>query len=89
MLHTSPLSLALALSLSLPLYFLLASSHSFVTSLLPFPFPPSTLSGEVHPKSLRRVRWLQRIIDICSMCLDRGFLPHTNVGPLSLGVHTA
>ncbi|NJL85051.1 MAG: 7,8-didemethyl-8-hydroxy-5-deazariboflavin synthase subunit CofG [Leptolyngbyaceae cyanobacterium SM1_1_3] len=41
------------------------------------------LSGEVHPKSLRRQTWLQRIYDLCALALKMGFLPHTNVGPLS------
>ncbi len=42
------------------------------------------LSGEVHPQSERRSRWLQRIYDICELALSLGFLPHTNVGPLSV-----
>jgi 7,8-didemethyl-8-hydroxy-5-deazariboflavin synthase len=41
------------------------------------------LSGEVHPKSSRRTAWIDRIYDICKLALDRGFLPHTNAGPLS------
>ncbi|MFE4107190.1 7,8-didemethyl-8-hydroxy-5-deazariboflavin synthase subunit CofG [Almyronema epifaneia] len=41
------------------------------------------LSGEVHPKSLRRRAWVQRIYDLCALALEMGFLPHTNVGPLS------
>lgn len=41
------------------------------------------LSGEVHPKSLRRQPWLQLIYDLCELALALGFLPHTNVGPLS------
>lgn len=41
------------------------------------------LSGEVHPHSSRRVGWLQRIYDLCELALSMGFLPHTNVGPLS------
>ncbi|MUL35923.1 7,8-didemethyl-8-hydroxy-5-deazariboflavin synthase subunit CofG [Gloeocapsopsis dulcis] len=41
------------------------------------------LSGEVHPKSLRRQPWLQLIYDLCELALRLGFLPHTNVGPLS------
>ena len=41
------------------------------------------LSGEVHPQSSRRAAWLQRIYDICELALAMGFLPHTNVGPLS------
>jgi 7,8-didemethyl-8-hydroxy-5-deazariboflavin synthase len=42
------------------------------------------LSGEVHPHSARRREWLQRIYDLGALALDLGFLPHTNVGPLSL-----
>lgn len=41
------------------------------------------LSGEVHPQSLRREAWFQRIYDLCQLALKRGFLPHTNAGPLS------
>jgi FO synthase subunit 1 len=41
------------------------------------------LSGEVHPKSARRKEWFGRIYDICKLALSLGFLPHTNVGPLS------
>lgn len=41
------------------------------------------LSGEVHPNSPRRKDWFQRIWDICELALSLGFLPHTNVGPLS------
>jgi len=41
------------------------------------------LSGEVHPQSSRRGEWFQRIYDICELALSWGFLPHTNVGPLS------
>lgn len=41
------------------------------------------LSGEVHPQSPRRQAWFQRIYDLCHLALDLGFLPHTNVGPLS------
>jgi len=40
------------------------------------------LSGEVHPESPRRTAWFRRIYDLCALALDRGFLPHTNVGPL-------
>ncbi|MFM7447360.1 MAG: 7,8-didemethyl-8-hydroxy-5-deazariboflavin synthase subunit CofG [Leptolyngbyaceae cyanobacterium] len=43
------------------------------------------LSGEVHPKSPRRQSWLKRIYDLCRLALDLGFLPHTNVGPLTQG----
>ena len=41
------------------------------------------LSGEVHPQSPRRQAWIDRIYDLCKLALDRGFLPHTNAGPLS------
>jgi 7,8-didemethyl-8-hydroxy-5-deazariboflavin synthase len=41
------------------------------------------LSGEVHPQSSRRQAWLDRIYDLCQLALDLGFLPHSNVGPLS------
>ncbi|MGB3422556.1 MAG: 7,8-didemethyl-8-hydroxy-5-deazariboflavin synthase subunit CofG [Dolichospermum sp.] len=41
------------------------------------------LSGEVHPDSARREPWFERIYDLCLLALKMGFLPHTNVGPLS------
>lgn len=41
------------------------------------------LSGEIHPQSPRRQAWIDRIYDLCKLALDRGFLPHTNAGPLS------
>ena len=41
------------------------------------------LSGEVHPLSLKRPSWFTKIYDICKLSLSMGFLPHTNVGPLS------
>ena len=41
------------------------------------------LSGEVHPRSSKRESWFGRIYDICQLALSMGFLPHTNVGPLS------
>jgi 7,8-didemethyl-8-hydroxy-5-deazariboflavin synthase len=41
------------------------------------------LSGEVHPQSSRRQAWLDLIYDLCQLALDFGFLPHSNVGPLS------
>jgi FO synthase subunit 1 len=41
------------------------------------------LSGEVHPHSLRRKAWFERIYDLCKLALSMEFLPHTNVGPLS------
>ena len=42
------------------------------------------LSGEVHPHSSRRQAWFQLVYDLCELALSLGFLPHTNVGPLSL-----
>jgi 7,8-didemethyl-8-hydroxy-5-deazariboflavin synthase len=41
------------------------------------------LSGEVHPQSTRRAAWFERIYQLCELALTHGFLPHTNVGPLS------
>lgn len=41
------------------------------------------LSGEVHPQSQRRSNWFKRIYELCQLALEGGFLPHTNVGPLS------
>ncbi|EDX86460.1 radical SAM domain protein [Synechococcus sp. PCC 7335] len=41
------------------------------------------LSGEVHPKSARRAAWFEHIYQMCELALAMGFLPHTNVGPLS------
>ena len=41
------------------------------------------LSGEVHPHSSRRQAWFKLIYDLCDLALSLGFLPHTNVGPLS------
>jgi len=41
------------------------------------------LSGEVHPNSPRRTPWFELIFDLCKLALSLGFLPHTNVGPLS------
>jgi len=41
------------------------------------------LSGEVHPASSRRRAWLERIYSVAELALSYGFLPHTNVGPLS------
>ncbi len=41
------------------------------------------ISGEVHPLSFRRVDWFERIYDLCKLALTMGFLPHSNVGPLS------
>jgi FO synthase subunit 1 len=41
------------------------------------------LSGEVHPQSSRRRDWFEHIYRLCELALSLGFLPHTNVGPLS------
>ncbi|MGB7444824.1 MAG: 7,8-didemethyl-8-hydroxy-5-deazariboflavin synthase subunit CofG [Coleofasciculaceae cyanobacterium] len=41
------------------------------------------LSGEVHPDSAKRQSWFERIYELCQLSLSEGFLPHTNVGPLS------
>lgn len=41
------------------------------------------LSGEVHPQNARRAAWLEHIYTLCELALALGFLPHTNVGPLS------
>ncbi len=41
------------------------------------------LSGEIHPQSARRQAWFDRIYSLCQLALDLGFLPHSNIGPLS------
>lgn len=41
------------------------------------------LSGEVHPESSRRTEWFTKVQEVCELALSQGFLPHTNVGPLS------
>lgn len=41
------------------------------------------LGGEVHPGSRRRQAWFGLALRICELAVDLGFLPHTNVGPLS------
>jgi 7,8-didemethyl-8-hydroxy-5-deazariboflavin synthase len=41
------------------------------------------LSGEVHPHSPKRQGWFEHIYELCQLALTMGFLPHTNVGPLS------
>ncbi len=41
------------------------------------------LSGEVHPQSPRRADWFRHIYELCELALEKGFLPHTNAGPLS------
>lgn len=40
------------------------------------------LSGEVHPQSAGRKGWFDRIYKLCDLALSKGFLPHTNAGPL-------
>ncbi|MGL5081301.1 MAG: 7,8-didemethyl-8-hydroxy-5-deazariboflavin synthase subunit CofG [Microcoleaceae cyanobacterium] len=42
------------------------------------------LSGEVQLHSPQRAPWFERIYQLCELALARGFLPHTNVGPLKL-----
>jgi 7,8-didemethyl-8-hydroxy-5-deazariboflavin synthase len=42
------------------------------------------LSGEIHPQSSRRQTWIDLIYELCNLALEMGFLPHTNVGRLSL-----
>lgn len=41
------------------------------------------LSGEVHPNSNKRTEWFTKVQEVCEVALSYGFLPHTNVGPLS------
>ena len=41
------------------------------------------LSGELHPLSVDRHKWLTKIYETCDLSLSMGFLPHTNAGPLS------
>eukprot|EP00438_Fugacium_kawagutii_P019138 Skav224295 [mRNA] locus=scaffold2121:35134:36252:+ [translate_table: standard] len=41
------------------------------------------MAGEVHPLARNRQAWVERAVSICSLALDHGFLPHTNIGPLS------
>ena len=41
------------------------------------------MAGEVHPQAPNRQAWVERAASICSLALDYGFLPHTNIGPLS------
>ncbi len=43
------------------------------------------LSGEVAPGSVRRAAWFERIYQLAELALAMGFLPHANVGPLSVG----
>ena len=41
------------------------------------------LSGEVHPQSPERKAWFERIYDLCVLVIEEGYLPHSNVGPLT------
>ncbi|CAK9050418.1 unnamed protein product [Durusdinium trenchii] len=41
------------------------------------------MAGEVHPRASNRNQWVGRAESLCSLALDYGFLPHTNIGPLS------
>ncbi|MBC7515568.1 MAG: 7,8-didemethyl-8-hydroxy-5-deazariboflavin synthase subunit CofG [Alkalinema sp. FL-bin-369] len=41
------------------------------------------LSGEVHPQSRDRMAWFEHLYVLCERAIELGFLPHTNVGPLS------
>jgi FO synthase subunit 1 len=41
------------------------------------------LSGEVHPRSSKRGKWIEHIYSICKIALRNGLLPHLNIGPLS------
>lgn len=41
------------------------------------------LSGEVHWASPQRSEWFTKIQQVCELAIACGFLPHTNVGPLS------
>ncbi|MDG2989440.1 7,8-didemethyl-8-hydroxy-5-deazariboflavin synthase subunit CofG [Candidatus Synechococcus calcipolaris G9] len=41
------------------------------------------LSGEVHPQSRHRSTWVDHSFHIAQLALEYGFLPHTNIGPLS------
>ena len=41
------------------------------------------LSGEVHPKAKNRGAWIDHIVSLCKLALEHGFLPHSNVGPLT------
>ncbi|CAE7560672.1 cofH [Symbiodinium natans] len=41
------------------------------------------MAGEVHPAAPNRAAWVQRAESICLLALEYGFLPHTNIGPLS------
>ncbi|MGF1479209.1 MAG: 7,8-didemethyl-8-hydroxy-5-deazariboflavin synthase subunit CofG [Cyanophyceae cyanobacterium] len=61
----------------------LAEAQQRLDRLPPLVCEVLILSGEVHPHSPRRRLWFKRIYQLCQLALDLGFLPHTNVGPLS------
>jgi FO synthase subunit 1 len=64
----------------------LADAEATLRSLQSSPSPIIEiliLSGEVHPHGSRRVEWFSHIYQLCELALALGFLPHTNVGPLS------
>jgi len=62
----------------------LASARQKLESLQPFKVTEILiLSGEVHPNSAKREAWFKHIYQLCELALSLGFLPHTNVGPLT------
>ncbi|MCS6782171.1 MAG: 7,8-didemethyl-8-hydroxy-5-deazariboflavin synthase subunit CofG [Gloeomargarita sp. SKYBB_i_bin120] len=50
--------------------------HPEVTEIL-------LLSGEVHPRSPERTRWVEHLYQLAKLAWEHGFWPHTNCGPLS------
>jgi 7,8-didemethyl-8-hydroxy-5-deazariboflavin synthase len=63
----------------------LATAETTLRSLSPDIREILILSGEVHPQSPARSAWFEHIYHLCELALGLGFLPHTNVGPLSYG----
>ncbi len=63
----------------------LATAAATLRSLSPDTREILILSGEVHPQSPARSDWFEHIYRLCELALHLGFLPHTNVGPLSYG----
>jgi 7,8-didemethyl-8-hydroxy-5-deazariboflavin synthase len=63
----------------------LATAETTLRSLSPDIREILILSGEVHPQSPTRSDWFEHIYHLCELALGLGFLPHTNVGPLSYG----
>ncbi|MBF2025606.1 MAG: 7,8-didemethyl-8-hydroxy-5-deazariboflavin synthase subunit CofG [Oscillatoriales cyanobacterium C42_A2020_001] len=61
----------------------LADAEKTLRSLPAFVIEILILSGEVHPQSSRRATWFEHIFHLCELALSLGFLPHTNIGPLS------